>query len=136
MIGIISRYREKFYRAHHRRPLIALISLNGVEPLEGEPQVIACMSVKYRDSSFTSLWYGCCSVSPNVNEQRRHRINGTYAVGLGEWDVVRARICWRGGDIFLRFVAANTMRTSSDHLPAKSWSEKFEATGFPLDKAP
>ena len=106
MIGIISRYREKCYRAHHRRPLIALISLNGVEPLEGEPQVIACMSVKYRDSSFTSFWYGCCSVPPNVNEQRRHRINGTYAVGLGEWDVVRARICWRGGDIFLRLVAA------------------------------
>jgi hypothetical protein len=41
---------EKFNRAHHRRPLIALISLNVVEPLEGEPQVIACMSVKYRDS--------------------------------------------------------------------------------------
>ena len=31
MIGIISGYREKFYRTHHRRPLIALISLNGVE---------------------------------------------------------------------------------------------------------
>jgi hypothetical protein len=28
------------------------------------------------------------------------------------------------------------MRTSSDHLPAKSFSVKFEATGFPPDKAP
>src|SRR5262245_64370734 len=87
MIGIISRYREKFYRAHHHRPLIALISLDVVEPLEGEPQVIACMSVKYRDSSFTSFWYGCCSVPPNMNEQRRHRINGTMrsASVSGTW---------------------------------------------------
>jgi hypothetical protein len=135
MLRIIPRYRDKLYRAHHDRTLIAPIRRNRVKPLEGEAQVIARMAVKHRDSSFTRRRYSCRSVARNVNEQRRHRINSTYTVGVCDRHEVGARTCRRGGDIFLRLVALNTMRASSDHLPAKSLSAKFEATGLPPAKA-
>jgi hypothetical protein len=43
--------------------------------------VTARMAVKHRDASFARFRYGYWSVPRNMNEQRCHRIDSTYAVG-------------------------------------------------------